>query len=149
MFDFIELNNLLLDKGYIRGPFGSSLRRKELLEKGEFAVYEQKQAIHNSREFRFFINQKKFNELKRFEINENDLIISCSGTVGKISVINANDPKGIISQALLILRVDKKKILPNYLRYFLLTNKGQNEIINASQGSVQQNIAPRSVVEKI
>ena len=99
-----ELGNLLSEKGYIRGPFGSSLKRGEMVDEG-ISVYEQKNAIYNSRDFRFFITPEKFKELKRFQVRTNDLIISCSGTVGKISIIAENDPKGIISQALLILRL--------------------------------------------
>lgn len=97
-----NLGNLLEPKGYIRGPFGSALKRNELLNSG-IPVYEQQHAITGIRNFRYFINENKFNELKRFTVKNNDLIISCSGTVGKISIIKETDPKGIISQALLIL----------------------------------------------
>lgn len=103
-----ELGDILVEKGYIRGPFGSSLKRGEMKDSG-VPVYEQKNAIYNSRDFRFFIDEDKFHELKRFQVRTNDLIISCSGTVGKISIIKEEDPKGIISQALLTLRVNTKK----------------------------------------
>ena len=109
-----ELGKLLSDKGYIRGPFGSALKRGEMVAEG-IPVYEQKNAIENSREFRFFITLEKFNELKRFQVKTNDLIISCSGTVGRISIINENDPKGIISQALLILRPNVEKLNLKFL----------------------------------
>ena len=58
-YNTLELSELLAEKGYIRGPFGSSLLRKEMLDSGEFAVYEQSNAIKNSREFRFFIDRNK------------------------------------------------------------------------------------------
>ncbi|THA12699.1 restriction endonuclease subunit S, partial [Rodentibacter pneumotropicus] len=114
------LGNLLEPRGYIRGPFGSALKRNELSDSG-IPVYEQQHAITGTRIFRYFINNDKFNELKRFIVRDNDLIISCSGTVGKISLIKGNDPKGIISQALLILRFDIKKVLPLYMYYFLIS----------------------------
>ena len=143
-----NLGNLLEPKGYIRGPFGSALKRNELLNSG-IPVYEQQHAITGIRSFRYFINENKFNELKRFTVKNNDLIISCSGTVGKISIIKETDPKGIISQALLILRFDQNKVLPLYMYYFLTSKEGQKEILNASQGAVQLNIAPKNIVEKI
>lgn len=136
------------DKGYIRGPFGSALKRAELKESG-IPVYEQQHAIDGVRTFRYFIDDDKYAELRRFTVEANDLIISCSGTVGRISVIQANDPKGIISQALLILRPDVEKVLPYYLYYFLTSKAGAQELVNASHGAVQLNIAPRNVVEKI
>ena len=112
------LGQVLQHKGYVRGPFGSALKRGEMKEVG-IPVYEQKNAIYNEREFRFFINEEKFHELKRFQVKTNDLIISCSGTVGKISIIKEEDPKGIISQALLILRPDVSIINLKYLFYIL------------------------------
>jgi type I restriction enzyme, S subunit len=143
-----ELGYLLTEQGYIRGPFGSSLKRGEMVKKG-IPVYEQKNAIYNDRSFRFFITLEKFENLKRFQVKTNDLIISCSGTVGKISIISEDDPKGIISQALLILRPDLEKITLRFLYYFLTSRKGFNLITQVSHGSVQINIAARKIVESI
>ena len=148
-YKIIELSNVLGKKGYIRGPFGSSLLRREMLDSGEFSVYEQSNAINDIREFRFFIDRNKFNELKRFAVRKNDLIISCSGTVGRISKIEVNPYPGIISQALLILRANQEIILPDFLKYFLQSKRGQDELLNAAHGSVQVNIASRDIVEKI
>jgi len=144
----VQIKNILEDKGYIRGPFGSSLKRDEMLHYG-VPVYEQKNAIYNERTFRFFINDQKFKELSRFQVRTNDLIISCSGTIGRISIIKGDDPKGIISQALLILRPDVEKIEIKYLFYFLSSKQGFELLTQASHGSVQVNIAERKVVESI
>ena len=142
------LKHVLGDKGYIRGPFGSSLKRGEMQTHG-IPVYEQKNAIYNDRTFRFYINENKFEELARFQVRTDDLIISCSGTVGKISIIKDVDPKGIISQALLILRPDTTKIELKYLYYLLSSRQGFELLTQASHGSVQVNIAERKVVESI
>ena len=144
----VILADLLQDKGYIRGPFGSALKRPEMQTEG-IPVYEQQHAIYNSREFRFFISEERFEELKRFQIEANDLVISCSGTVGRVTIIKEEDPKGIISQALLILRVDSKKVLPQYLKYFFTSKEGYNAIVSRSSGSVQVNISKRNVIEQI
>lgn len=143
-----ELITVLSDKGYIRGPFGSALIRSELKSSG-IPVYEQQHAIAGVREFRYFIDDEKFQKLKRFQVRTNDLIISCSGTIGKISIVKESDPKGIISQALLILRPDIKAVNPSFLYYFFNTHQGFNALLSASHGAAQQNIAPREVVEKI
>lgn len=143
-----KLGYLLGEKGYVRGPFGSSLKRGEMKLSG-IPVYEQQHAIYNSREFRFFIDEDKLKELKRFQVKTNDLIVSCSGTIGKVSIIREEDPKGIISQALLILRPDNTKILPEYLQYYFSTREGFNNLISTSHGSVQINIAGRDIVESI
>ena len=142
------LSEVLVDKGYIRGPFGSALKRGDMKEDG-IPVYEQQHAIYNSREFRYYIDEQKFNEMKRFQVRKDDLIISCSGTVGKVSIIKDDDPNGIISQALLLLRVDTDKVLPLYLKYFFSSKVGYNAIVSRSSGSVQVNIAKRNVIDQI
>lgn len=144
----IFLSDILMDKGYIRGPFGSALKRGDMKEDG-IPVYEQQHAIYNSRDFRYYIDEQKFNEMKRFQVKKDDLIISCSGTVGKVSIIKDDDPKGIISQALLLLRADTNKVLPLYLKYFFSSREGYNAIVSRSSGSVQVNIAKKSVIEQI
>ncbi|WP_150868187.1 restriction endonuclease subunit S [Staphylococcus aureus] len=147
-FNSYKLRNVLMEKGYIRGPFGSALKRSELLQEG-VPVYEQKNAIYNVRTFRYFVSKEKYEELKRFTVKPYDLLISCSGTVGRTSIITPKDPKGIISQALLILRPDVNIINPYYLYYFFQSKKGHNELINRSIGSVQVNIAKRNIIENI
>ncbi len=142
----VPLRNVLGEKGYIRGPFGSALRRPELRAEG-IPVYEQQHAITGTREFRFFIDEDKYEKLRRFTVQEDDLIISCSGTLGRVSMIRRDDPKGIISQALLILRPDKSVVVPKYLYYFISSARGFNSLVEVSTGSVQVNIARRSIIE--
>lgn len=139
------LGQVLEKKGYIRGPFGSALKRGEMKSKG-IPVYEQQHAIYDNRDFRYFIDNEKFNQLKRFEVKESDLIVSCSGTIGKTSLITKNDKQGIISQALLILRANKKIINPQFLKYFLETPNGFNSLISTSGGSSQVNLAKKQII---
>ena len=143
-----RLKEILQDKGYIRGPFGSSLKRNELKSTG-IPVYEQQHAIYATREFRYYIDEEKYSQMKKFTVKPKDLIISCSGTIGKVDLISEKDPIGIISQALLILRANTDIVLPEYLFYFLKSDYGYNSIISRSMGSVQVNIAKREVIENI
>lgn len=147
-YNYLNLKDILTEKGYIRGPFGSALKRAELKSEG-IPVYEQQNAIYDNRNFRYFIDNDKFNELKRFQVQTNDLIISCSGTVGKVSIINRNDNKGIISQALLILRPNTEIVTPLYLYYFFTSQQGRHSLLSRSTGSVQVNIAKRNIIEMI
>ena len=94
--------------GFVRGPFGGSLKKNIFKPEG-YAVYEQQHAIYDQfDDIRYFIDEKKFNEMKRFELNSGDLIMSCSGTMGKIAIVPENIKKGIINQALLKLTPSKK-----------------------------------------
>ena len=52
--------------------------------------------------------------MKVFQVAPNDIIMSCSGTVGKFALAPNNIECGIINQALLRFRATEK-ILPKYL----------------------------------
>ncbi len=132
---------------YIRGPFGSSLKRGEMQEEG-IPIYEQQNAIYDHRKFRYYINDEKFEAMKRFKVQEHDLIISCSGTIGKVSIIKENDPVGIISQALLILRPNTSLVIPEFLFYYFSSHYGYYDLTSVSSGSVQVNVANRKIIEK-
>ncbi len=69
--------------------------------------------------------------------------------MGKVSIISKKDPRGIISQAMLILRPDYDRATPKFLQYFLTSQKGYSSLVSRSSGSVQVNIAKRDVIEKI
>ena len=143
-----SLGEVLSPKGYIRGPFGSALK-KEDMETSGIPVYEQQHAIDNHRNFRYFISEEKHKTLERFTVRLNDFVISCSGTLGKVTMIKETDPIGIINQALLILRADINEIMPICLKYFLTSKDGNNLIIANAGGSAQVNIAKREEVQII
>ena len=72
--------------GIKRGPFGGALKKEIFVDDG-FAVYEQQHAIYKDFEnIRYFIKEEKYNELISFKIEAGDLIMSCSGTIGKVAV---------------------------------------------------------------
>jgi type I restriction enzyme S subunit len=50
---------------FVRGPFGGSLK-KNIFKPNGYAVYEQQHAIYDQfKDIRYFIDEKKFNEMKR------------------------------------------------------------------------------------
>lgn len=142
------LGDILDKKGYIRGPFGSALKVSDMQPKG-IPVYEQQHAIDNHRNFRYFVSEEKHNTLKRFTVNENDFVVSCSGTLGKITEIDKDDPKGIINQALLILRVNETVLHPKIFKYFITSPEGNSLLIQDAGGSAQVNIAKREQLVSI
>jgi len=104
----------------IRGPFGSSLKKEFFVPKGvsTYKVYEQKHAINKKVEIgEYYIDEKKFNELKRFEVQPGDVIMSCSGTIGELFVIPDSAERGIINQALLNFRLNYEVINKDYFLY--------------------------------
>ncbi len=145
-WEMVELNQVA---NFKRGPFGGSLKKEIFKTKG-YLVYEQYHAINDdySKE-RYFIDENKFEEMKGFAVKENDLIISCSGTMGKISIIPKNFKKGIINQALLKLTPNNKLVDPYFLKYYLQSPPIQNRFFTDQSGSVIQNVSSVQVLKKI
>jgi type I restriction enzyme S subunit len=128
-------------KDFIRGPFGSSLKKEFFTPRG-YKVYEQQNAIYQSIELgRYFVSDKKFQELRRFEVLPNDYIVSCSGTIGKLFRIPDNAPKGLINQALLIIRINRDILLDKYFYYQFTSQSFQKLIIKDAKGTAMLNLA--------
>jgi len=133
---------------FVRGPFGGSLK-KSIFKKDGYAVYEQQHAIYNQfSDLRYFIDEKKFNEMKRFELFPDNLIMSCSGTMGKIAIAPKNIKRGVINQALLKLSPSKR--LSNiFLKLWMESSDFQRKIREYSLGAAIQNVASVKILKDI
>lgn len=126
---------------FVRGPFGGSLKKEIFVESG-YLVYEQSHAIQNDFSIaRYFINEEKFQEMKRFEVLPNDILMSCSGTFGKIALVPENAPKGIINQALLKLTPKQDLVRPLFLKLLMETPHFQIQLSKGVSGVAIKNVA--------
>lgn len=148
-WEVVKLEGVCLPKeGMRRGPFGGAIKKEFFVEKG-YQVYEQRNAIYDDFvSARYFIDEEKYEELKAFKIQANDFIISCSGTIGKIAKVPENYSKGIINQALLRLRLDRKKMCDDYFIQQFRDIPFQNKIIDAVQGGAMKNLVGMSEFRK-
>ena len=97
-------------KKLIRGPFGSSLKKEFFVPKGAntFKVYEQKHAIEDREDIgSYYIDYPRYQSLKRFSVEPGDIIMSCSGTIGRTHKITNDSEKGVINQALLLIKLNE------------------------------------------
>jgi len=123
-----------------RGPFGSAIRKEFFVPAG-YKVYEQKNVIYNDfKRGDYFINEQKFNELIDFEVKTGDVLMSCSGTVGKIAIVPKRIQQGIINQALLKISLDDEVISTPYFVY-LFRSKIDEIILKNTRGSAMVNIS--------
>ncbi|RIW12518.1 restriction endonuclease subunit S [Algoriphagus lacus] len=133
---------------FVRGPFGGSLKKNIFKTEG-CAVYEQQHAIYDQfDDIRYFIDEVKFNEMKRFELKSGDLIMSCSGTMGKVAIVPENIQKGIINQALLKL-TPSKKISTVFLKLWMQSENFQESLKEYSGGAAIQNVASVAILKQI
>lgn len=90
------------------GPFGSALKNECFVdrEQGYCIVYEQKHAIKKTIDLPArYITEKKYNELRRFTVLPDDIIISCRGTIGEVFTIPQGAPLGVIHPSLMKIRL--------------------------------------------
>ena len=87
----------------VRGPFGSALKKEFFVPKGPgvYKVYEQKHAIQKQVDIgTYYISSDRFETLKRFECHPGDILMSCSGTMGRLYQLPPNCEPGVMNQAL-------------------------------------------------
>ncbi|MCK4828309.1 restriction endonuclease subunit S [bacterium] len=101
-----------------RGPFGSSITKSCFVKSG-YKVYEQKNAINDNFSIgNYFVDENKYRELDAFKIVGGDIIISCSGTIGKVAIAPKSIQRGVINQALLKISLDETKMRRVYFKHF-------------------------------
>ncbi|WP_052356974.1 restriction endonuclease subunit S [Xylanibacter brevis] len=105
------------------GPFGSALKVDSYVEKIDAfcMVYEQKHAIQGRLDLEnHFINEEKYNSLRRFEVKGGDFIMSCRGTIGKLYQLPIDAPRGIIHPSLMKIRIKEDAYNSTYFKYMLV-----------------------------
>ena len=135
-------------KSIVRGPFGSALKKEFFVEKNAntYKVYEQKNAINENWKLgTYYINEQKHNELKRFECKPKDIIMSCSGTIGRFYQFPEDMEKGIINQALLKFTINEEIVLSQYFMDYMKMNVTSLD----TKGSGLQNLGSVSYIKEM
>lgn len=133
---------------FVRGPFGGSLKKSVFVSDG-YAVYEQQHAIYDQfSEIRYFVGEEKFREMRRFELTPGDLIMSCSGTMGRVAIVPEGIKRGIINQALLKL-TPSSKISAKFLKLWMDSKSFQDSLKEYSGGAAIQNVASVKILKEI
>ncbi len=111
-----------------------------------YKVYEQKNAIQKDHTLgSYYISEEKYESLKGFAVQPNDVIVSCAGTIGETYVLPENIQEGIINQALMLIRLYYRDIERFYLLYFDFILK--EEAYKESKGTAIKNIPPFDVLK--
>ncbi len=149
-WDFKSLDELAVaSKDAIkRGPFGSAIKKEFFVPAG-YKVYEQKNAIYDDCSLgKYYIDEKKFKELSRFRVQRGDILMSCSGTIGKVTMIPDDYEEGVINQALLKISLNPCVASRHYFKYMFQTKLAE-VLKENTRGSAMKNIASVKVLKEI
>ena len=132
-----------------RGPFGSAITKAMFVESG-FVVYEQYAAINDDCDHaRYFLSRDDYERLAGFAVEAGDFLISCSGTIGRITRIPDEFHRGVINQALLRVRLDQQKIMPDYFLRLFRSPYFQRQMLANSTGTAMANVKGVSELKAI
>ena len=144
---------VLPHEGFLRGPFGSALKKSLFVPKAEdtYKVYEQSVVLQEDKTLgEYYISKKYFEEnLSRFEVKSGDFLVSCSGVnYGAIYQLKGEIDKGVINQALLRIRINPEIVDENYFLYYFRAYIVK-KITGGTGDSTIPNFPPMSVVKGI
>jgi len=108
------------------GPFGSALKKEELVDSG-VPVWNMDNIATDGQmalPFRMWITAKKYGDLAAYSVEDGDIIISRAGTVGKMCVARTHGQPAIISTNLIRLRLGAE-LRPQYFVSLMLYCKGR------------------------
>ena len=134
-----------------RGPFGSSIKRSVCVPKGKdtYKIYEQGNVINNDfNRGEYYLSTEQFIKLKKFEIDEGDILITCAGTLGRIAIVPKGVEQGIINSVLMRVRIKQSEIDRNYLIALLRSPQIQRGIDEKATGVALKNMFATSELKR-
>ena len=139
----VQVGELALnDSGAFKiGPFGSSLKKTELVESG-IPVAGIENVLPNKfvKGFRRFITPLKFDELSDYEILPDDVLVTTMGTIGRAASAPPDIGRAIFDSHLFRMRVDTSRVFPPYLCYALNSNLVASQLARMARGAIMQGL---------
>ncbi len=146
-----QLPELVSDENHSlkRGPFGGALKKEIFVPEG-FKVYEQKHVIYNDFEIgEYFINEIDYARLDAFKVKANDLLVSCSGTIGRIAKVPEGATLGVMNQALLKIRLKASRMLNHFFLNLWRSQPFERQVLGMTHGTGMKNMKSMQELKSI
>lgn len=119
------------------GPFGSNLKKDELVKQGIPVVgIENILANRFDSSFHKFITAEKYQELSQYQIQPFDVLVTTMGTIGRAAVVPDDIGIAIIDSHLFRMRVDQAKVDPTYLCYAINSYSVKEQLTRMASGAI-------------
>ena len=84
---------------------------------------------------------ENYSGLDKYMLKEGDLLISLTGNVGRVAILQKEMLPAALNQRVACLRIKNPKISKGYLFHFLNSDYFENKCIQASKGVAQKNVS--------
>ncbi len=132
----------LPEKGAIKiGPFGSQLKRHELVSEGVHVV-----GIENVLARQFdglgdrYVTEEKYRTLRSVEIKPGDLVITMMGTIGEVAIVPQGTSTSIMDPHLLRFRPHLELCLPEYVAWFFQSPAARGSVTGHAHGAIMKGL---------
>lgn len=88
-----------------------------------------------------FYSDEDFKDLFQYSLFEGDLVMSLTGNVGRVGILQKNMLPAALNQRVACLRVKSEKMQLNYLFHLLNSNLFENAAIQSARGIAQLNMS--------
>ena len=123
-----------------RGPFGGALKKEIFVPEG-FKVYEQRNVIYDDFDIgSYFIKTSDYERLAPFKVSSNNLLISCSGTIGRIAAVPLHAAPGVMNQALLKIDLDESIMLNSFFLGLWRSQSFEQQVLGMTHGTGMKNM---------
>lgn len=129
------------DGAFKIGPFGSSLKKGELVSDGIPVVGIENVLPNNFvKGFHRFITAKKFRDLADYKIVPGDILITTMGTIGRAAIAPSELGPAIIDSHLFRMRIDVSRVLPEYLCYAINSSVVTRQLERKARGAIMDGL---------
>ena len=94
-----------------------------------------------------YISEECNNKMKRSCLQENDILFSIAGALGRVAIVEADMLPANINQALAIIRIKDEAIYLPYIKLILSSNIIKKQIQKKKQGVAQLNLSLNDIKE--
>ena len=88
----------------------------------------------------FYPNSEE-SSIRDYMLKENDLLLSLTGNVGRVALLDKKWLPAALNQRVACLRIKDDRIINDYLYFALLSDKFENDCIKSSKGIAQKNMS--------
>jgi len=120
------------------GPFGSSLKKESYVPRG-YKIYGQEQVIRQDPFYGdYYVDEKKYLELKSCAVKPGDILISLVGTIGRVLILPGGSVEGIINPRLVKLSLEERLVDNKYIKAYVESSAVRDFFTLASHGETME-----------